>query len=190
MLTADVLALTTRVDKQVAAKTPLVRVLVSVLTWRHRRSSPDRKLGHRTGASSHSSARLSSARLLTGRTRDIEADDKATTIPANQGSLSRFKSSSSGSESRPAYRDAFPRGTVCHTPMVCAGTDRRPPAVRIEQVFVADLLIPKSGAPERPRLGGDERVDRRRKLPLRTVFPDSFGVTVSPDYGDEQARSR
>jgi hypothetical protein len=40
--------------------------------------------------------------------------------------------------------------------------DRRPPAVRIEQVFVADLLIPKHGAQERPRLGSDERVDRRR----------------------------
>jgi hypothetical protein len=132
MLTADVLALTTRVDKQVAAKTPLVRVFVSVLTWRHRRSSPNRQLSHRTGASSHSSARL-----LTGRTWDIEADDKATTIPANQGSLSRFKSSSSGYQGRPAYRDAFLRGTVRHTLKVSAGTDRRPPAVRIEQVFVA-----------------------------------------------------
>jgi hypothetical protein len=33
MLTADVLALTTRVDKQVAANTPPVRVFVSVLIW-------------------------------------------------------------------------------------------------------------------------------------------------------------
>src|SRR4029453_14701854 len=97
MLTADVLALTTRVERQVAAKTPLVRVLVSVLTSRHRRSGPDRKLGHRTGASSHSSARL-----LTGRTWAHRNRRQGYDHPGYEGSFSRFESSSSGSESRPA----------------------------------------------------------------------------------------
>jgi hypothetical protein len=40
MLTAEVLALTTRVDRQVAAKTPPVRVVVvSVLIWTLPRST-------------------------------------------------------------------------------------------------------------------------------------------------------
>ena len=39
MLTAEVLALTTRVDKQVAANTPLVRVFVSEVIWDLRRDT-------------------------------------------------------------------------------------------------------------------------------------------------------
>jgi hypothetical protein len=120
---------------------------------------------------------------------DIEADDKATTIPANQGSLSRFKSSSSGSESRPAYRDAFPRGTVCHTPMVCAGTDRRPPAVRIEQVFVDDLLITRT-ARQNGRASAVTNASIGAGSCRWEQFPRLVRVTVSPDCGDEQARSR
>jgi len=62
----------TGVERQVAAKTPPVRVVVvSVLTLASPANSPDRKLGHRTGASSDSSARL-----LVAGTWDIGTDTR------------------------------------------------------------------------------------------------------------------
>jgi hypothetical protein len=71
----------TGVERQVAAKTPPVRVVVvSVLTLASPANSPDRKLGHRTGASSDSSARL-----LVARTWDIGTDTRLR--PANPGPI-------------------------------------------------------------------------------------------------------
>ena len=56
MLTAEVLAFTTSVDRQVAARTPPVRVFISVLIWSLRRNTSSPKLNQLTSALCDSSA--------------------------------------------------------------------------------------------------------------------------------------
>ena len=75
MLTAEVLALTTRVDRQVAARTPPVRVVVSVLTWSLPRNTLNLCSDQRASTSGDSSRDSSFAGVM-----HLAADDRRQSV--------------------------------------------------------------------------------------------------------------